>query len=49
MSLCIDPGVKRAKGLPGALVDPAELQRRVAASEADFERDLAKQPAGDSR
>lgn len=34
---------KRAKGLPGALIDPGELQRRVAASEADFARDLAKQ------
>lgn len=34
---------KRAKGLPAALVDPGELQRRVAASEADFERELARQ------
>ena len=34
---------KRGKGLPAALIDPTELQRRVAASQADFERDLAKQ------
>lgn len=34
---------KRAKGLPAALIDPAELARRVAASKADFDKELAKQ------
>jgi metallo-beta-lactamase class B len=33
---------KRA-GLPGSLVDPGELSRRVAASEADFDKQLAAQ------
>lgn len=36
---------KRARGLPAALVDPAELPRRVAASKAEFEAELAKQEA----
>ena len=37
---------KRAKGLPAALIDPGELARRTAASEAEFEAALAKQTAG---
>lgn len=34
---------KKRAGLPGSLVDPAELGRRVAASEADFHKQLAAQ------
>ena len=40
-----DLAAKRARGLPAALIDPTELPRRVAASEADFDRELAKEQA----
>lgn len=40
-----DLAEKRARGLPAALVDPGELQRRNAASQAAFETALAEQRA----
>lgn len=44
-----DLDAKRARlkaGVPNPFIDPTELARTVAASEADFQRDLAKQQDG---